>query len=70
MNRWPAIQERAFLVNCNATSGGKIAACRCELQWLERRYTYAQVATMYLHNRNRMVAIILRASAACIQHLA
>ena len=25
-NRWPATEERAFLVNCQATSGGKVAA--------------------------------------------
>lgn len=67
-NRWPANQERSFLVNCNVTSGGQAAMCRCELRWLERRYTYPQIAAIYLHNRTRMVAIILRASADCLQY--
>jgi hypothetical protein len=64
-NRWPAVQEHAFLVNCYATSGGKVAACRCELRWLERRYTYRQIATIFLHDQPRMRRIIIRAARAC-----
>lgn len=64
-NRWPADQERAFLVNCNATSGGHISACRCALRWLERRYTYQQIATVYLHDQVRFRRILIRAIVAC-----
>ena len=67
-NRWPANQERPFVASCNVTSGGQTAMCRCELRWLERRYTYSKIAAIYLHSRTRMVAIILRASADCLQY--
>ena len=64
-NRWPATEERAFLVNCQATSGGKVAACKCALSWLERRYKYGQIASIYLHDQARLRRILLRAVAAC-----
>ena len=64
-NRWPAAFERSFLVNCNATSGGLVAACRCELRWLERRYTYRQITTIYLRDQARVIRILRRAALAC-----
>lgn len=64
-NRWPAVEEQSFLVNCEATSGGKVANCKCALNWLERRYTYRQIATLYLHDQPRLRPILLRAVAAC-----
>jgi hypothetical protein len=64
-SRWPAIQERAFLANCKITSHGNVVACRCELHWLEAHYSFRQITTYYLHDRQRMIRILLRAAAAC-----
>jgi hypothetical protein len=64
-SRWPAIQERAFLANCKITSHGNVSACRCELHWLEAHYSFRQITTYYLHDRQRMIRILLRAAAAC-----
>lgn len=64
-SRWPAIQERAFLANCKITSHGNVTACRCELHWLEAHYSFRQITTFYLHDRQRMIRILLRAAAAC-----
>ena len=64
-SRWPAIQERAFLANCKITSHGNVAACLCELHWLEAHYSFRQITTFYLHDRQRMIRILLRAAAAC-----
>jgi hypothetical protein len=63
--RWPASFEHAFLVNCNATSHGQIARCRCELQSLERHYTYRTLASIYLHDQTRLRAILLRTARGC-----
>jgi hypothetical protein len=65
VTRWPASFERAFLVNCNATSHGQIARCRCELQSLERHYTYRSLASIYLHDQARLRAILLRTARGC-----
>lgn len=64
-NRWPTVFEQSFLVSCNATSGGRTADCRCELRWLERRYTYGQINTIYLHDLPRARRILTRAALAC-----
>ena len=64
-SRWPASFERAFLVNCTATSNGMTSACQCELRALERRYTYRQLATIYLHDQVRLRAILLRTARTC-----
>jgi hypothetical protein len=63
--RWPPSFERSFLVNCNATSHGMIAACKCELQSLERHFTYRHLATIFLHDQVRLRAIVTRAALAC-----
>jgi len=63
--RWPAQIERSFLVNCYATSNGKRAGCQCSLRWLERHYSYRQIATITLRDRQRFVRIIARAVLAC-----
>jgi hypothetical protein len=65
VTHWPAVEEKSFLVNCNATSGGQLPRCRCELLWLERRFTYGKIATIYLHDQTRLRAILLRGLAAC-----
>jgi hypothetical protein len=62
---WPASFERSFLASCNATSGGRLAACRCELRWLERRYTYRQISTIFLRDRGRLLKVVTRAALAC-----
>lgn len=64
-SRWPAVQERAFLANCKITSHGNVTACRCELHWLEAHYSFRQITTYYLHDRQRMIRILLRAALAC-----
>ena len=66
--RWPAQGEHSFIVSCTATSGGATAACRCELQWLERRYTYSRIISIYLKDQMRMRAAILRGAAACVKY--
>ena len=65
--RWPRNAERSFITSCDATSGGAVAFCRCELQWIERRYSYTQITSIYLHNTTRLRATLLRAAAACVQ---
>jgi hypothetical protein len=64
-SRWPPVQERAFLANCKITSHGNVTACRCELHWLEAHYSFRQITSYYLHDKQRMVRILLRAVAAC-----
>jgi hypothetical protein len=64
-NKWPAAAEHAFLVNCYRTSGGRVAACKCELHWLERRYTLKQISSIFLHDPVRSQRIILKAALAC-----
>jgi hypothetical protein len=64
-SRWPAIQERAFLANCKITSHGNVVGCRCELHWLEAHYSFRQITAFYLHDRQRMIRILLRAATAC-----
>ena len=64
-NRWPRLQERAFLASCKITSHGRVAVCRCALTWLERRYTYRQIAAIFLHDKTRMARIVVRAVLAC-----
>ena len=64
-SRWPAVQERAFLANCKITSHGNVTACRCELHWLEAHYSFQQITSYYLHDRQRMIRILVRAATAC-----
>ncbi len=64
-NRWPAVFEESFLVNCKAASGGLVAGCRCELRWLEKRYTYRQITTIFLRDQPRARRILTRAALAC-----
>ncbi len=64
-NKWPAAAEHAFLVNCYRTSGGNIAGCKCELHWLERRYTIGQISSIFLHDPVRTEKIITKSALAC-----
>jgi hypothetical protein len=64
-NRWPAVFEQSFLVSCKVTSGGLVASCRCELRWLEKRYTYGQLNNIYLRDKPRARRILTRAALAC-----
>jgi hypothetical protein len=57
-NRWPVASEHSFLRNCYLTSGGRIASCRCELAWLERRFTYRGITAIYLHDQIRLRPIL------------
>jgi hypothetical protein len=63
--RYPPAFERSFLASCNASSGGMTTMCRCALRWIERRYTYRQFVSMYLHDATRMRRIMVRAAYAC-----
>ena len=65
-NKWPAPAEHSFLVNCYRTSGGNVAGCKCELHWLERRYTINQISTIFLHDPVRARKIILKSALACL----
>jgi hypothetical protein len=64
-NGWPASFEHSFLASFRVTSGGQLAACRCELRWLEQRYTYRQISTIFLRDRARLMKIVTRAALAC-----
>jgi hypothetical protein len=64
-NKWPAAAEHSFLVNCYRTSGGKVAGCKCELRWLERRYTIDQISHIFLTDPVRTRKIILKSTLAC-----
>lgn len=64
-NRWPPAAERAFLTNCYRTSGGDVAGCKCELHWLERRFTTKQIASIFLHDPVRARKIIVKSALAC-----
>jgi hypothetical protein len=65
--RWPAASEHSFLVNCDATSHGKVAACRCELRWLERRYSVNQIARLLLDDAGKLRVVLLRAARTCLR---
>ncbi len=64
-NRWPAAAEQSFLANCYRTSHGNVAGCKCELHWLERRYTIDQIAKVFLHDPVRTRKIVVQAALAC-----
>ena len=63
--QYPAAFERSFLSSCNAASHGLSAKCLCALRWIERRYTYRQIVTIYLHDPSRMRSIMVSAVRAC-----
>jgi hypothetical protein len=63
--RYPRAFERAFMANCNATSGGMTATCRCALRWLERHYSYRRIIWLFVHDPARMRRISFRAISAC-----
>ena len=62
---YPAAFERAFMSSCSQTSGGMTAKCRCVLRWIERRYSYRQFVSIYLHDPARMRQIMQRGVSAC-----
>jgi hypothetical protein len=64
-SRWPASAERSFLANCKVTSHGNATGCRCELRWLEARYSLNQIGSMYLHDKSRLLRTMVRAATAC-----
>jgi len=64
-NRWPVAGEHSFLRSCYLTSGGRIAGCRCELAWLERRFTYRGITALYLHDQIRLRPILVHAALSC-----
>jgi hypothetical protein len=64
--QWPRVDERGYLTGCDATSGNA-ALCRCQLRWLERRYTYKQFTGLYLHHRKTLILALTKASLACIK---
>jgi hypothetical protein len=64
-NRWPLASEHSFLRSCYLTSGGRIAGCRCELAWLERRFTYRGITALYLHDQTRLRPILAHAALSC-----
>ena len=39
-NDYPAHAERAFLANCDRTSGGKTDVCKCALDKIEEKLSY------------------------------
>lgn len=39
-NDYPAKSERAFLSNCEKTSGGKTSFCKCALDKVEEKFSY------------------------------
>jgi hypothetical protein len=63
---YPPPFEHAFMSSCTATSGGKTSACRCALRWIERRYTYQKIVSVYMHDQARMRKIMLSAARACM----
>lgn len=63
--RYPASFERSFIASCRTTSNGRVAACRCALQWIERRYSYARLVTIARTDPRRMVRIVLASVRAC-----
>jgi hypothetical protein len=65
-NRWPTVFEQSFLASCKAASGGLVAVCRCELRWLEKRYTYGQLNNIYLRDKRQVRRIFTRAALACM----
>ena len=63
-SRWPTVFEQSFLDSCKK-SGFPVATCRCELRWLEKRYTYGQLTNMYQRDKPRFRRILTRAVLAC-----
>jgi hypothetical protein len=64
---WPSADQRAYQAGCARTSGGNVALCRCQMKWLERRYSYRQMSALYLHHRKALILAITKASLACIK---
>jgi hypothetical protein len=64
---YPSSFERAFMSSCNASSGGMTSMCRCALRWIERRYTYRQIAWIFVHDKARMRKIMVNAAYACVR---
>jgi hypothetical protein len=64
-NRWPAEFEEAFLASCKTATGGLVASCRCQLRWLEERYTYGQLMNLYARDKLRARRILRRAALSC-----
>lgn len=43
------------------------AYCRCELHWLEARYTFREISALYLNGGVRFRRVLLRSAAACVR---
>lgn len=65
LSRWSAGQERNFVAGCTATRVATLSDCRCELQWLEKRYSYATLASIVVRDRTRAYGIMARGAIAC-----
>lgn len=64
---YPPQFEHQFMRGCGATSGGRVALCRCALRWLERRYSYAALISLYRLHPVRYRRVAVRAVLACIR---
>jgi hypothetical protein len=63
-NRWPVSEERDFVVQCMSHGAGRY--CNCTLVWLQNRYTYRQIVSIFTTQPTRFAQIVDRAVHACV----
>jgi hypothetical protein len=64
-NRYPVPFEQAFMRSCTQARSDMVAMCRCALRWLERRYTYQRLVSIFRNDPRRFSRIALAAVTAC-----
>jgi hypothetical protein len=62
---YPPAFERAFMASCMQGRVELRSMCRCALTWLERRYTYRRLVSIYRNEPARFRRIALAAVMAC-----
>jgi hypothetical protein len=62
---YPAAFERAFIASCTQGRSDLRSMCRCALTWLERRYTYRRLVSIYRNEPVKFRRIALAAVMAC-----
>jgi hypothetical protein len=68
--KWSHAQEAAVLQGCISNGrGNSNLFCVCTLRWLERRYSWSRLATIYLRRPVYYTGVIaVNASRACIAY--
>ena len=65
--RYPASFERAFMSSCTQGRAELKPMCRCALAWLERRYSYQRLVSIYRNEPARFRRVAVAAVKACLR---